>query len=75
METKMNGGPAFHTYHGGYTKCDTEGGGMTLRDYFAANAMQAIICQKDANEGGLESVSIAWISYQMADAMLKAREA
>lgn len=48
--------------------------GMTLRDYFAAKVMQAIICQKDENDGGLESFSIAWIAYQVADAMLKARE-
>ena len=48
--------------------------GMELRDYFAAYAMQAIICQKDANDGGLESANIAWLAYQVADAMMKARD-
>jgi len=49
--------------------------GMTLRDYFAANAMQAAItgCATRA-EVGLYS-DWAGFAYEMADAMLKAREA
>jgi hypothetical protein len=55
---------AFPTYHGGYAKCDADG--MTLRDYFAAKAMQALMPTNyiDSN---------AKVAYQMADAMLKAR--
>ena len=45
--------------------------GMTLRDYFAAKAMQAIISVHDNTT--LEFVSGK--AYQYADAMLKAREA
>jgi hypothetical protein len=41
--------------------------GMTLRDYFAAKAMQTIL--NDWNENPSYS-SIAEISYKMADAML-----
>lgn len=58
---------------------DKEGGiiehhkGMTLRDYFAAKAMQSIIDQQDAHRGEVDSA--AWMAYRMADAMLKAREA
>jgi hypothetical protein len=48
--------------------------GMTLRDYFAAKAMQSILDQKDAHDGR-ECDSAAWMAYRMADAMLKAREA
>ena len=44
--------------------------GMTLRDYFAAKAMQAMTNRFEANEGLL-----AIYSYKVADAMLKAREA
>ena len=45
--------------------------GMTLRDYFAAKAMQALISRKD-----FEFEDSAWENaYDMADAMLKAREA
>lgn len=41
--------------------------GMTLRDYFAAKAMQGILYE------GLEPVETAKHAYEMADAMLKAR--
>jgi hypothetical protein len=45
--------------------------GMTLRDYFAAKAMQAVIARgDDTNRPGMAE----W-SYAMADAMLAAREA
>ena len=43
--------------------------GMTLRDYFAAKAMQALI-----DNDGLFS-EIPTQAYAIADAMLKAREA
>ena len=45
--------------------------GMTLRDYFAAKAMQAWVSRgDDSGENG-----IAKWAYEMADAMLKARDA
>ena len=46
--------------------------GMTLRDYFAAKAMQAYISNcptVDVSEN-----EIAWASYTQADAMLEARK-
>ena len=51
--------------------------GMTLRDYFAAKAMQGLMhnyhpCDFLEHKGWLEDISMA--SYQMANAMLKARE-
>jgi hypothetical protein len=47
--------------------------GMTLRDYFAARAMQASITGCAARgEVGLYS-DWAGLAYEMADAMLKAR--
>ena len=42
--------------------------GMTLRDYFAAKAMQGILFE------GLPTEETAKNAYEMADAMLKARE-
>ena len=51
--------------------------GMTLRDYFAAKALAAILTHEKnivclaINKGGPEA--IACDSYVMADAMLKAR--
>ena len=48
-------------------------GTLTLRDYFAAKAIPAILEQKDVHDGR-ELTNAAWIAYQMADAMLKARD-
>jgi len=51
--------------------------GMTLRDYMAAKAMQGLmhnydICDFLEHKDWLEDISIT--SYQIADAMMKARE-
>ena len=70
---KDTGGPAFpHTVE--YKGADCGGvvphGGMTVRDYFAARAMQGLLA------GKLTSTDLRLIandSYAMADAMLKAR--
>ena len=65
----MNNIPAFPQYvinnGGAYVE-----GGMTLRDYFAAKAMQAMTHRGEAN---VQMVAVQ--AYAMADAMLKAREA
>ena len=47
--------------------------GMTLRDYFAAKAMTGLLTAELVGEYSNEHV--AEISYRIADAMLKAREA
>jgi hypothetical protein len=54
--------------------------GMTLRDYFAAKAMQGLMGRSWANTATgkfPENLHDIWATaaYQMADAMLKAREA
>jgi hypothetical protein len=45
--------------------------GMTLRDYFAAKAMQRLLTSDDVDV----SYATALLCYRMADAMMKAREA
>ena len=70
--SKDNGGPVFPA--GVWSKWgDSEqggmSGGMTLRDYFAAKALQACFVD-DSNIHGT-----ADLAYRIADAMLKAREA
>ena len=74
MSKINNGGPAFpiplnegQPYQG-HSHCD----GMTLRDYFAAKAMQGmfasgVLTNKDTDE------KIAQDAYAQADAMLRAR--
>ena len=47
--------------------------GMTLRDYFAAKAMQALLSDGDWRSDMLPK-DTAHISYVVADAMLEARE-
>ena len=49
-----------------------DGSGMTLRDYFAAKAMQGLLAA-DTNFNSIE-FDVAKAAYHQADAMLKARE-
>ena len=63
--SKNDGGPAFPVHY----EIDSRREGMTLRDYFAAKAMEAMLrCVSDAGENDL-----AGASYDMADAMLAER--
>jgi hypothetical protein len=59
------GGPAFPV-----EQHDKDG--MTLRDYFAAKAMQGILTGPEIVMGATE---IADLSYKYADAMMEARNA
>jgi hypothetical protein len=70
--TKMinDGGPAFpRTGSDGHTQPQS---GMTLRDYFAAAALQGLMAKMEP-ENQLEHHIAKW-SYEAADAMLKVRE-
>jgi hypothetical protein len=77
METKMSntktGGPAFP--RAGNEWADMAWveapakDGMTLRDYFAAKAMQGLLANNN-----IDAQQIAKAAYIVADAMLKARE-
>jgi hypothetical protein len=74
MSNEQTGGPAFPTKNyqdivpvaTGYSE------GMTLRDYFAAKAMQGFLATVKV---GCPDDLIAIDAYNLADAMLKAREA
>jgi hypothetical protein len=48
-------------------------GGMTLRDYFAAQAMQAYSSDSDWRQD-MTPTDTAFAAYKQADAMLRARE-
>lgn len=49
--------------------------GMTLRDYFAAQALPVAFSIFDsAAQGNVKAKHVAILSYQLADAMLRARE-
>lgn len=73
MKNKYDGGPAFP--HGDGSRSDTPKG-MTLRDWFAGQALAGILAGGFANtiphddvSGGKEA---AYFAYQYADAMLEA---
>ena len=71
MSNTNTGGPAFPTtkpldYWGDPNQ------GMTLRDYFAAKAMQGICASGPSRDW--TSPRLAAEAYDLADAMLKARE-
>lgn len=88
MSTKQDGGPAFPQH--GWTKdpeilkrMQESGMGMTLRDWFAGQAMSGAIssdrwyiyftCGNDNPDAS--ALELAKASYRVADAMLKARGA
>ena len=70
------GGPAFPH---GYTHSDYSG--MTLRDYFAAQALtgaqiwDAVLNGKETTQFAGNIDKLGEVAYAVADAMLKAREA
>ena len=70
MSNKLDGGPAFPFT----AECDETAfnqvlsTGMTLRDYFAAKAMQAYL------QRGYSQDDAAKRAYNTADSMLKARD-
>lgn len=54
--------------YGGYAN------GMTLRDYFASKAMQALLSDPDWRQD-MDFKETAYAAYKQADAMLEARDA
>jgi hypothetical protein len=73
----MNNTPAFPLHNHGTQTLGLHITGMTLRDYFAAKAMQGLIASPRGTPDGSDATDeyYAKNAYIMADAMLKAREA
>jgi len=69
---KNDGGKAFPILDRINYKADYLSHGMTLRDYFAAKAMAAYLCQNNGQNRGTMDVC-AKASYMMADALLSER--
>lgn len=74
-ENQDNGGPAF--------PCDElldqygtahRSEGLSLRDYFAAKAMQGICCNRSHVELKGHAKASAKVAYLIADALLEARK-
>ena len=73
MTDDQTGGPAFPglDYIDQHGKKNPEG--MTLRDYFAAKAMQAYLADR-AWQAEIPHSETARVAYIVADAMLEARD-
>lgn len=72
--TKNTGGAAFPdpAAERKYADCEGYEHGMTLRDYFAAKAMQGFLSVQWIDYDDIDVLSTR--AYKWADAMLKARE-
>jgi hypothetical protein len=67
-----DGGPAFpRTGADGHTSPQS---GMSLRDYFAAYAMNGICSSRSHSDLNGHAIASARVAYNIADAMLKARK-
>ena len=75
MSNTNTGGPAFPflSYNTGDNLWYQQEG-MTLRDYFAAKAMQGVVSGLSTRGEPLNYKECVLFSYELADAMLKARE-
>ena len=71
----MNNPPAFPLHNHGAQTLGLHITGMTMRDYFAAKAMQGICNSRSHSELKGHAIASAKVAYELADAMMKAREA
>ena len=67
-----NGGPAFPIT--GPDETWEETGGMSLRDWFAGQAIDRMISLCQDRDGGWDVHAVAAGAYQLADALLEARK-
>jgi hypothetical protein len=80
MTTKDKSGPAFPAEFVKYKPMEVgnnlpimeKSPGMTLRDYFAAKALQGLLCDGNVRAN---IDAFAQSSYRLADAMMEARKA
>jgi hypothetical protein len=67
MSTDIGGGPAFPLVANNWHRA-----GMTLRDYFAAKAMQGLLSDPDWRQD-MDFEETAYHAYEQAEKMLKVR--
>jgi hypothetical protein len=74
MSEKNEGGQAFPCLDMTTAGLSLRAPGMTMRDYFAAKAMQGEIAASAGGQRPGDLAELAGFSYAMADAMLAQRE-
>jgi hypothetical protein len=74
MSDKQDGGPAFpFPVSDAMPTGGTRQPGMTLRDYFAAKALQGFLPNYHTERSQDGDEALAKLAYRMADAMIAAR--
>ena len=80
MTQQDNGGPAFPVTPENEVRMNRYGGkGMSLRDWFAGQALAGIMgpnydCFTSGTESGSRTHEAAYFAYSLADAMIAARK-
>lgn len=75
MSKENDGGPAFSAEH--HPECNGEfSNGMSLRDYFAGQAMSGLTSTTDSEGTWVYGTpaNVAEVSYKISDAMIKERD-
>jgi len=72
--TDKHGGFAFPQSNPDVAYSDYLGGGMTLRDWFAGQTLMSMYASKEVQKNEWSHEDIAYLCYDMADAMLAGRE-
>jgi hypothetical protein len=72
----MNNPPAFPLHNHGSQTLGLHITGMSLRDYFAAKALQGLLANGEYwnDTGGTDSAQSAALAYNHANAMMEARD-
>jgi hypothetical protein len=73
MSNTNTGGYAFPAENDAEKEYNWINKGMTLRDYFAAKAMQSMNSREDYRDASASAIALD--AYALADAMIYAREA
>jgi hypothetical protein len=75
MSAPLNdGGPAFPSVGEGFGNPSYSAPGMTLRDWFAGQALAGMLINYTTQKFGVGEQTCAKGAYEFADAMLAARE-
>jgi hypothetical protein len=77
MSAQNDGGPAFpvpDTYHPG-GQVEYGATGMSLRDWFAGQALAGILMNYTTEKYGFSEQTVATYAYRYADVMIEARGA
>jgi hypothetical protein len=74
MAEREDGGPAFPVEMGSQANQYFSSQGMSLRDWFAGQALDTLINKSEDRDGGWCVHTVAAGAYALADAMLAARK-